>query len=101
MAMLTTLFSLAIGAATPTTTTSSVIDPGSGVAPPGSDKLLLLVQYGAYLTFAACVAGALYAAAKLALTQDGRNSQHQTHLVWVLAAAIIAGSASALVGALA
>ena len=55
------------------------------------------------MVFGLCVAGVLVSAAKLAHThsQGGYGGQQQTSLIWTLAACVIAGSASAIVGALA
>ena len=76
---------------------------GQGIAPPGSDKFLTILQWGAWVVFGLCVAGVLVSAAKLAHThsQGGYGGQQQTSLIWTLAACVIASSASAIVGALA
>lgn len=76
---------------------------GQGTPPPGSDKFLTILQWGAWVVFGLCVAGVLVSAAKLAHTHTsgGYGGQQQTSLIWTLAACVIAGSASAIVGALA
>jgi hypothetical protein len=82
----------------------AVPDPGQGVAPPGSAKLLTILQWTAWGVFALCVAGVLISAAKLAHAHNqgyGGANQHTTNLVWTLVASVIAGSAAAIVGALA
>jgi hypothetical protein len=82
----------------------AVPDPGQGVAPPGSAKLLTILQWTAWGVFALCVAGVLLSAAKLAHAHNqgyGGANQHTTNLVWTLVASVIAGSAAAIVGALA
>lgn len=83
-------------------TGSSIIDPGQGVAPPGSAQLTTLVGYVAWAVFALCVVGVLMAAAQMAVAhQRGAGAgEHASRLGWVLAACVVAGSASALVGAL-
>ena len=82
---------------------ASVPNVGQGTPPPGSGKFLTILQWGAWVVFGLCVAGVLVSAAKLAHThsQGGLGGQHQTSLIWTLAACVIAGSASAIVGALA
>ena len=82
----------------------AVPDPGQGVAPPGSDKLLTILQWTAWGVFGLCVAGVLISAAKLANSHQqgyGGGAIHTTSLVWTLVACVVAGSASAIVGALA
>jgi hypothetical protein len=80
----------------------AVIDPGEGTAPPGSDKLTTLVGYVAWGVFALCVVGVLVAAGRMALAhhRGGGGGEQATSLGWVLVACVVAGSASALVGAL-
>ncbi|MGH2887218.1 MAG: hypothetical protein ACRDPA_31735 [Solirubrobacteraceae bacterium] len=82
---------------------AAIPDPGKGIAPPGADKFLTILQWGAWITFGLCVAGVLVSAAKLAHThsQGGYGGQQQTSLIWTLAACVLAGSASGIVGALA
>ena len=82
----------------------AIPDPGQGIAPPGSGKLLTILQWTAWGVFALCVAGVLLSAAKLAHAHNqgyGGANQHTTNLVWTLVASVIAGSAAAIVGALA
>lgn len=79
----------------------AVLDPGQGVAPPGSDKVTTAVSWIAWGVLAACVAGLLFCAAKMALShRQGSGGEHGSALGWVMAACIVAGSASGLVGAL-
>ena len=82
---------------------SSIPDPGNGTAPPGSAKLLTILQWTAWGVFALCVGGVLIGAVKLfhAHQTGGVGSQQQTAIVWTLVACVIAGSASGIVGALA
>jgi len=83
---------------------AAVPNPGQGLAPPGSAKLLTILQWTAWGVFALCVAGVLISAAKLAHAHNqgyGGANQHTTNLVWTLVASVIAGSAAAIVGALA
>jgi hypothetical protein len=83
---------------------AAVPNPGQGIAPPGSGKLLTILQWTAWGVFALCVAGILISAAKLAHSHNqgyGGANQHTTNLVWTLVASVIAGSTAAIVGALA
>jgi hypothetical protein len=79
-----------------------IIDPGQGIAPPGSAQLTTLVGYVAWAVFALCVVGVLVAAAQMAVShhRGGGAGEHAARLGWVLSACVLAGSASALVGAL-
>lgn len=85
------------------TALGDVPNPGQGTAPPGSSGILTILKWGAWGVFVCCVGGVLYSAAKMAFShsQGGYGGQHQSQLLWVLAACVIAGSASAIVGALA
>ena len=80
---------------------AAVPDPGSGEAPPGvGDKVLTLLRWIAYLASAACVAGVLYTAAKMALAHRRGDDTNVAQLGWVLGACVLIGSASGIVGAL-
>lgn len=78
---------------------AAVPDPGQGSAPPGADKLLLLLKWGAYIALFACVGGVIYAGVKMIGShQGGRGGgEHAMGLVWVFAACIIVGTASGIV----
>ena len=83
--------------------TSAVINPGQGVAPPGAGKITLILQWTAWGVFAMCIAGVLITAAKLAHAHNqgyGGGGQHISSLWWAMGACVLAGSASAVVGAL-
>ena len=79
----------------------AVVDPGQGAAPPGSGHLTTLVSYVAWGVTALCVVGVLIAAGKMAVAhhRGAGGGEHAAALGWVLVAAVIAGSASALVAA--
>jgi hypothetical protein len=78
----------------------AIIDPGQGTAPPGSGQLTTLVSYVAWGVTALCVVGVLIAAGKMAVAHHrGGGGEHAAALGWVLVAAVLAGSASALVAA--
>jgi hypothetical protein len=79
----------------------AIIDPGQGTAPPGSARLTTLVSYVAWGVTALCVVGVLIAAGKMAVAhhRGSGGGEHAAALGWVLVAAVLAGSASALIAA--
>lgn len=80
---------------------AAVPNPGQGQAPPGSDKLLKLLSWVAWVVFGICVVGVLVVAGRMAIShRRGEGGEHATGLAWVAAACILAGSASAIVQAL-
>lgn len=82
---------------------AAIPNPGQGTAPPGGAKILTILKWLAWGVFAVCVAGVLLNGAKLAVAhQRGHGGGEQTSgLAWTLIGAIVAGSAAALVGAVA
>jgi hypothetical protein len=81
---------------------ADVPDPGQGKAPPGSAKLLLLLQWVAYVGYAVCVMGVIVAAAGMAVQhRHGTAGENGSRLGWVLAGALLIGAAAALVQKLA
>jgi hypothetical protein len=81
---------------------AGIISVGQGVAPPGADKLTTIVSWVAWGVFAVCLGGVLISGAKLAHAHDrgGGANQHIQSLVWTLVGCVIAGAATAIVGAL-
>jgi len=82
---------------------AGVPNPGQGVAPPGSDKVTTLLSWLAWIVTALCVGGVLFAGGKMAVSHTrgyGGGGEHAASLGWVLAGCIVAGSASAIAGAL-
>jgi hypothetical protein len=81
---------------------SNVVNPGTGSPPPGAGQLKTILSYLAWGVTATCVAGVLIASGKMAVShhRGGGGGEHAGALAWVLVAAVVAGSASALVGAL-
>ncbi|MGW1807161.1 hypothetical protein [Streptomyces sp. NPDC002078] len=78
-----------------------VPDPGTGKTPPHPEGLTTILQWLAWIVCAACVAGLLIVAGRMAVMhQRGEGGQHMTGLAYVLGACILVGSASAIVGAL-
>jgi hypothetical protein len=75
------------------------VNPGAGVAPPGADKVTTVLSWIAWLVFAACVAGILFCAGKMAVNhRRGEGAEHASGLAYTLAACIVAGAASSIVG---
>jgi hypothetical protein len=73
-------------------------NPGNGTQPPGTAKLLTLLQWLAWLGYAACVAGVIMAAIGLVMEHKGRGSGGGGgQLVMVLIGALLIGAASKLV----
>jgi hypothetical protein len=79
---------------------AAVPNPGQGTAPPGSQGLLTILGWAAWCVFGVIVAGLLIVAGRMALAhRRGEGAEVSGGIVLVLAAAVIAGSASAIVGA--
>ncbi|MGY1634284.1 hypothetical protein ACI784_21505 [Geodermatophilus sp. SYSU D01186] len=79
----------------------AVVDPGQGVAPPGSEGIVTIVQWVAWTVLAVCVVGVLLVGARMALAhRRGEGAEHAVSLAYVLGGAVLAGSASGLVAAL-
>lgn len=80
---------------------AQIPDPGAGTAPPGSEGFLSILSWVAWIAFGICVLGVIVAGAAMALgNRRGEGGEHAQRLGWVLAGAIVIGSASGLVGAL-
>ncbi len=81
---------------------AAVPNPGQGIAPPGSAKLLTILRWGAWGVFGICVLGVLLSGARMAIDRQGGggHGEHGTTLGWTLVGCVVAGSASAIVGAL-
>ena len=76
-------------------------DPGSGEAPPEvGDKILTILKWVAYLASAACVAGILITAGRMAISHRRGDDSNVAQLGWVLGACVLIGAASGIVGAL-
>lgn len=71
--------------------------------PPGTtvSNLEQVLGWAAWTVSGLCVAGILGVAGRMAIMHHrGRGGEHATGLVWVIAAMILAASASAIVGAI-
>ena len=80
---------------------AEVLDPGSGLAPPGAEGITTIVSWIAWLVLALCVVGVLGVGASMALAhRRGDGGEHAVGLAYVLGGAVLVGSASAIVAAL-
>lgn len=76
-------------------------DPGNGKPPPGSGKVLTILQWSAWIALGLCVVGVIIAGASMAVQhRHGGAGDHASRIGWVMAGCVVVGSASALVGAL-
>lgn len=68
-----------------------------GVAPPGSDKLLKIVNYAGWFGVAAAVVGFIVAGVMMIMSSSsshGGNSGQMKTLGWVMGGAVVVGTAS-------
>lgn len=73
----------------------------TGAPPPGSEKLLTILNWAAWLATAAGVAGIFIVAAMMAIQHGhGRGGEHGAKLVWVMGGCVLIGASSGIVGAL-
>jgi hypothetical protein len=80
---------------------AAVPDPGQGQQPPGSDGIVKILGWAAWVAVVICVLGVLIAGATMAIQhRRGEGGESMARLGWVLGGVIVIGSASALVGAL-
>jgi hypothetical protein len=80
---------------------AAVPDPGQGQKPPGSDGIVKILGWAAWVAVVICVLGVLIAGATMAIQhRRGEGGESMARLGWVLGGVIVIGSASALVGAL-
>lgn len=78
------------------------LDVGEGTAPPGADSLLKILKWTAWIAFGVCVGAVMWTGAMLGISaRKGEGGEHAGRLGWTLAGAIVIGSASAIVGAVA
>jgi hypothetical protein len=75
-------------------------DPGNGVAPPGSESLIKILQWLKWIFTALAVAGGIFIAAKMIMShQRGDDAQVGKLGIW-LGACVLAGVAPNIVDAL-
>lgn len=78
----------------------AVPDPGEGTAPPGSEKLTTILQWGKWLFTAAAVGGALIIGGRMVIAYRRGDDTNVSQLgVW-MAGCVLAGAAPHLVTAL-
>jgi hypothetical protein len=75
-------------------------NPGNGVAPPGADKITLVLQWGKWIFTAAAVVGGLIIAAKMVMSHQRGDDAQVGKLGVFLAACVFAGVVPNLVDAL-
>lgn len=78
-------------------------NPGGGVAPPGAEKITLVIKWVAWLFFAGCVAGIFYAGGQMVFdhSRGMGGGEGTSRLIKVLIGAIMGASASGIIGLLA
>jgi hypothetical protein len=77
--------------------------PLVGVEPPAdaANGIKMVIGWVTWIAFFLCVLGVIVAGAMMAIGQRrGEGGEHAARLGWVLAACIVIGSATGLVGAL-
>jgi hypothetical protein len=80
---------------------SDILDPGSGVAPPGAEGITTIVEWVAWVVLAVCVVGVLLVGGRMALAhRRGDGGRYAADLGYVLGGAVLVGSASGLIAAL-
>jgi hypothetical protein len=80
---------------------AEVPNPGTGTAPPGSEGLLTILKWIAWIVFALAVVGILICAGTMMVSnRRGEGGEHAGRLAWVLGGCILASVASGVVGAL-
>jgi type IV secretory pathway VirB2 component (pilin) len=78
----------------------AVLDPGEGQAPPGSENVVTIVNWIAWVAVVLCVIGVIVAGIGMLFAgRRGEGGEQASKLGWVLAGSIVIGGASALVGA--
>jgi hypothetical protein len=79
----------------------AVLEHGEGVPPPGAEGIVTIVQWVAWVVLAVCVVGVLLVGARMAVAhRRGEGAGYATELGFVLGAAVLVSSASALIAAL-
>lgn len=79
----------------------AVIDPGEGIAPPGSEGFVTIVSWVAYIAVGLCVVGVIAAGIGMLFAgRRGEGGEQAAKLGWVMGGSVVIGSASLLVAAL-
>ncbi len=70
-------------------------------APPGSDKVLTVLGWVAWIIFAICIIAVMLVGARMAFTnRRGEGSEAASSLGWVMGGLVLVSVASAITGAL-
>lgn len=79
---------------------AQVPNPGGGEAPPGSEGLLTILKWAAWIALALGVLGVIIAGITMMIqTRRGEGGEGLARLGWVLAGCVIVAGASGLVTA--
>jgi len=88
-------------------TTNTTAPSASGVPnpvnkrPPGAEGLLTILSWAGWVVAGVCVLGILICAGKMAIaSRRGEGGEHMQSLGWTMGGCVLAGAASAVVGAL-
>ena len=80
--------------------TNTVPNPGGGVAPPGSQGLLTILQWAAWIALALGVLGVIIAGITMMIqVRRGEGGEGLAKLGWTLAGCVVVAGASGLVTA--
>ena len=80
----------------------AVVNPGTGIQPPGTQGIVTAMGYVSWVVCALCVTGVLLVAGRMALHhRQGIGGEHLSGLAWVLThVRILVAAGSGVVGAL-
>jgi hypothetical protein len=76
-------------------------NPGGGTAPPGSDKIVTILQWAKWIFTAVAVGGALITGGRMVIAHRRGDDTNVSSLGFLLAGCVLAGAAPHLVDALA
>lgn len=79
---------------------AAVPNPGDGVAPPGADKIVTILQWGKWLFSAGAVGGGLIIATKMVIAHRRGDDTNVAQLGFWLAACVLGGVGPHIVDAL-
>ncbi len=72
----------------------------NSVQPPGTQGVVTVINWGAWIAFACCTIGLLYAAGKVAVRHHGGRSMEDTGFSGPIIGCIVGSCAGLVVGAL-
>lgn len=79
---------------------AQIPDPGSGTAPPGSERFLLVLEWGAWIVTGLLFVGLLIQVVQLAIARNQGQSVQLSGLGWWATGCIIMGTGAGLITAL-